>query len=485
MKKAMLFTAGMTILAAPAIATKKSNPTFVVDHYSKLNLAPVAWNPPNPLESRSLLAKVPVYSIDDPSLPVVQFQAILRTPGLIADPRRLAARNLLGAMLVHGGTSQLTGAQLADSLEYLAASLSIQPEEVSLRLSLRSLSRDFGTVLNLLKESAIAPGFDPKVFELRKQQAIQALNHRFDRPGPISDVLAYQVLYGKNPQGYLLQKSELEQVTREQLIAEWKSLLDPSQMYLSLSGDLRGNAWQATVQNWLQEWPRQNKDSVISWPEPKLNPGLFVIDRPFQQTQVKWVAPFVKRPHPDFYAASLAAYILGGGGFGSRFVDQIRTKEGLAYSVWARAGSNDFQTSTVEIGLQTKAGSTAKALGLVRQELRRFLEKGPDSTELAGAKKALIDGLIGGFDTPESTVGAFVQNEFRGRPMDHFAKYRDEIQKLTSQDVQAAAQKWFAPERFSVTLVGPWNTMLEGDADRILSSWGEPKQWSLNDLEAR
>jgi zinc protease len=455
-------------------------------HYKDLRLPPNAWTPPNPLTYRHLLGgKTPIYIYADSSLPTVSLSVVFKTPGIVPSAPRNAAQSLLGSMLVHGGTQDLSGEALADSLEFLAASLSASPGERTMTLSLKCLKRDLPALLRWMQDAVLRPGMDTSVFRLRQQQMAQSLNHRWDRPAPISEALSYQVLYGKHPQGWLLRPEEVQGLKPQDLLAELKTLMNPQKMWIGVAGDVEIPKIKEHLALWIQAWPQPQPSEVIAPPEPKLSPGLYVVDRPTQQTQVKWVAPFVKRPHPDFYAASVAAYLLGGGGFGSRLVDQIRTKEGLAYSVWARAGSDEDQVSTVEIGLQTKAVSTARALELTRAELERFIATGPDSVELAGAKKALIDGLVGSFDSPESIVSAFLQNEVKGRPLDHFAKYGAQIQALTAADVQEAARKWFAPERFSVTLVGPWQTIVSNDPHSALKAWKEPSQWSLDDLEKR
>lgn len=342
--------------------------------YKELKFPTSNWQAPSPKDFRvELSSGTPAYLIPDRSLPVIRLHVLFRGPGFGADSTRLAARELLGSMLVQGGTKQLSGAALSDSLEFVAAKMSANPGNQSSTLTLECLSKDFPQLLELLKQSIQNPGFDPQVLSVKIRNAVESVKHRFDRPSAISTELYKQVLYGKHPSNWDARVSELEKVSVADLQREIKSAFDPGQMLIGVSGDFDPKEMTKMLSKWVSNWSSvEKRHDVAPLLKPSLNPGLFVINHEATQTQVHIAAPFVQRPSADYYPMALAAYILGGGGFGSRLVDRIRTDEGLAYHVGVSAGNSYFQVPTVDISLQTKAPSTARALEITWEELARY-----------------------------------------------------------------------------------------------------------------
>lgn len=454
--------------------------------YKSIHFPSSVWQAPDPLQYRTQLSSgVVAYLLPDTSLPMIKLHVLFRGPGYGQDSSRLAARSLLSSMLIQGGTDKINAAQMADSLEFTASKMSVQLGAQSSTLTLECLTQDFPSMLNLLKQSLQKPGFDSSLLGVQKLDLIESVKHRYDRPSPVSSELYKQVLYGNHPSNWDPRPQEIEKVSAQDLQQEMNSILGSEQMWIGVTGDFKTESMKKLLSDWSAHWPKAQplKDKA---PDvlPQQAPGLFVLNYASTQTQVRVGAPFVKRPHPDYYAASLAAYILAGGGFGSRLVDRIRTDEGLAYHVGASAGNSYFQVPTVDIQLQTKAPSTARALEITWEELRKLIQQGPDSTELAAAKTALIQSLPANFDNAENTVDAFLTNELYGRPLDHYRKFPQEIAQLTAAQVQAAAARYFAPEKLSITLVGPWAEITQGDRRGFLKQF-PLKEWKLQDLDLR
>ena len=165
--------------------------------------------------------------------------------------------------------------------------------------------------------------------------------------------------------------------------------------------------------------------------------------------------PFLKRPHPDYYPAAVASFILGGGGFSSRLTTRIRSDEGLAYSVYSTVGNSYFDSTLTTIALQTKAEQTGFALKLIEEEILKLAKEGPTEEELLLAKKTLIESLPSLFATSEDIAYNFAEDEFIGKKANHYTKYIQEIESVSKEQVQAMISKYFAPEKMTISIVGP------------------------------
>ncbi len=171
------------------------------------------------------------------------------------------------------------------------------------------------------------------------------------------------------------------------------------------------------------------------------------------------VMPFVKRPHPDYYQAAIASYILGGSSFSSRLTNTVRTQNGLAYSIYSFAKSDYEDVALSGISLQTKVESAKTALQLIREEVLKLGKEGPTDEELNFAKKSLIESMPAMFENAETTANTFAVSEFNGRSLEHYREYPEKLKAVTKEQVKAMTAKYFNPDSFKVSIVGTANKM--------------------------
>jgi zinc protease len=209
--------------------------------------------------------------------------------------------------------------------------------------------------------------------------------------------------------------------------------------------------------NWKADKGKKEKFPVLEFNEHK---GIFVSEKNISQANITMAAPFVKRPHPDYYQTSIASYILGGSSFSSRLTYTVRTQAGLVYSIYSFAQSDYEDTGIVGISFQTKVESAKNALQMIREECLKLGKEGPSEEELAFAKKSLIEAMPGMFEDAETTANEFAVSELNGRSLEHYREYPEKIKAVTAEQVRAMAAKYFNPDSFKVSVVGPNDKML-------------------------
>ena len=365
----------------------------IPNHYKELSYPEFNYIAPYPLDYRKVLdSNTILYLYPSKQLPLVQIDFYFEEANASHQEKELAAWSTLGSMYIRGGSKQFSPEALEDTLEYQSIQMGIGLGERTSHFSLNVLKEHLPEALNILKEVALNPRFDKNRLELLKQQMIQSIEHKYDKPSSVSSDLYSQVMFGSHPSNWSLKVNEVKSLKVSDLEKLAKANFSSKKLYIGVAGDFDPKEMESQLQGFLKGWKERSlKPKYLETPQIRKEPGIHVFDFDATQTQIRIGQAFVQRPHPDYYAASLASYILGSGGFTSRLVATVRTEHGLAYSVGSFASSNYDRPSTSGVVLQTKVASTTQAIELVFQEIKKLTEEGPTDAEIQAAKDGLIE----------------------------------------------------------------------------------------------
>ena len=277
--------------------------------------------------------------------------------------------------------------------------------------------------------------------------------------------LRAKVNYAPNNRLWDATGEEYKKVTEADLKRLARGVFQSKRIIFALSGDVDRDSSVQLLKDFFAEWKKDTSavsgkptDSAFVTPAPLAylrKPGTYVVDKDITQANIAINQPFVKRPHPDYYPAAVASFILGGGSFTSRLMNRVRSDEGLAYSIYSTVGNDYRDTAMTTIALQTKVESVDFALKLIFEEVEKLAKEGPTAEELEQAKKALIESLPSLFDSPSSTASIFAKGELLGKTYDHYLDYVKEINAVTADQVKAMIAKYFARDKMTISIVGP------------------------------
>jgi zinc protease len=169
------------------------------------------------------------------------------------------------------------------------------------------------------------------------------------------------------------------------------------------------------------------------------------------QAQVLIGQPGIRRADPDFLAVMLGNQILGGGGFASRLMEEVREKRGLVYGVYSTFNPG-LDAGAFQIGLQTRPDQAAEALKVTREVLRQYIAEGPSDKELRDAKDNLIGGFALRVDSNAKLLGNVTNIAWNGLPLDYLDHWTDRVEALSKDDVRQAMARMVQPDK-QVTLV--------------------------------
>jgi zinc protease len=188
------------------------------------------------------------------------------------------------------------------------------------------------------------------------------------------------------------------------------------------------------------------------FPGPK--PGVYSITKSDVDQSNVWVLGLgTERSNPDYYALSVMNEIFSGG-FGSRLVQIVRTKMGLAYSVQGAYGASYTHPGVFYTAASTKSATTVETTQALLQQIDALRTQPFTEAELRSAKDQLLNGFVFNYDTPDKLLGEQAKLEFYGYPADYLSKYHDAIEKVTTADLERVAKKYIDPAKLAILVVG-------------------------------
>ena len=462
-----------TTAQEPAVSEKSKQvseavaPAAVSDipaSYKDIQYPEYKYVAPDPREFRVELAPgISGYIVSDRSLPLVNLSVYFENPRVPTVIKDVAGDEMVGMMVRRGGGEQISSHALDDTLEFVSAGLSTSIGTWVSSFSVNSLTKDFPMMLDLAQKVVEKPAFDKDQLEIVKTNFVTAYEQRYDTPAKVLSALRAKVNYAPCPRLWDANAEEYKKVSVADMKRLSQGAFAKGRVVFALSGDIDRDSAIVVMKDFFAKWnvqPLKAEKGKPLFDSPKpiafLNkPGIYVVDKDISQANITLNQPFVMRPHPDYYPAAVANFILGGGSFSSRLMTRVRSDEGLAYHISSRAGNDYRDTAMISISLQTKVESAPLAMKLIYEEIDKLASEGPTEEELSMAKKTLVESLPGEFDSPASTAIIFAQNEMIGKKLDHYVEYVKEINAVTVEQVKAMIKKYYGKDKMTVSVVGP------------------------------
>jgi zinc protease len=462
-------------VATPLLAGCAGNP--VPGDPRQMTFTPVEFTPPEP--DRVVLENgMIVYFLEDRELPLISITATIRTGGWLDPIDKIGLASLTGSTMRIGGGGSLSSKQVDEELEQFAGDLTISIGRQSGTASLDVLSKDLKRGLQIFAGLIRTPAFEPARVELAKLQAIEGIRRRQDNPGSIVSREFVKLLYG--PDHPTARESSIEsmsRITRDDLVIFHKKTIHPNGLMLGVTGDFDKSTVLALLQDVFGDWKNGEVPvlAIADVPQsPRAKPLVRFVDKDTSQTHLRIGHLSIKEHDPDYVALAIANDILGGSSFRSRLFNDVRTKQGLAYSVGSRLNSGVHDQGVWLMRAETKLLSTQEVITRFLANMERMRTELVTDRELAEAKEAYVNSFVFSFASSSSIVGRLIGLEYDGLPKDFLQQLRARVVALTKEDILAAAKEHFNPERLTIIAVGSGNTL-----PRLLSGFGEVKEIKL------
>ena len=380
------------------------------------------------------------------------------------DPKEKSGlAGLTAALLTRGIQWQggiLNEAQQADAIADLGASISASASGERTIVRARSLSKPdiLNSVLDLLSASIASPVFDTQIIAREKQRISSAITEGDTKPEVVLQKRFRKELFRNYP---LAESPSLQSITSigaDDLKTFHRDFYRQDRLIINIVGDLDVKMAKQIAEKLLTQLPKQG--TVIPTLPPFVrSPILPETDRliriPFQtqQTHIALGMTAITRSNPDYFPLLVGNYILGGGGFVSRLVGEVRDKRGYAYSVFSyfQPGRD---TGSFEAGLQTRNDQANQALVVLQETIARFIKEGPSDSELIAAKANLVNGFPLRLDSNRKLLDNLSAITWNQLPLNTLDVWTQQVAAVKKEDIRAAFQRHLEMGRMISILVG-------------------------------
>jgi zinc protease len=428
----------------------------VAKHYTELEFAPLPEVKLPKYERYVLNNGMVVYLMEDRELPLVKGTALIRTGDRLEPADKVGLAQLTGTVMRTGGTAKHTADELNQILEQRAASVETSINEVVGTASFDSLSEDVETVVGLFAEVLQEPVFAEDKLELAKTQERGKISRRNDSPDEIAQREFKKLIYGEDsPYGRTTEYATLNSISREDLVKFKGQYFYPNNMILGIVGDFEPKKMKALIQAKFGEWKPNPNSTKLQLPKvtQAKSSGVFVVNQP-QLTQSNILIGHLggQFNSPDYPALDVLNGVLNG--FGGRLFNEVRSRQGLAYSVYgAWSPRYDFPGIFIAGG-QTRSDATVQFVKALQAEIKRLQTQPVTPKELAFAKESTLNSFVFNFEDPAQTLLRLMRYEYYGYPSDFLFRYQKAVAATTAADVQRVAKQYLKPENLVTLVVG-------------------------------
>ena len=408
-----------------------------------------------------------VYIMEDRELPLVRITAYIRA-GSIFDPAdKVGLAELAGTVLRSGGTEATPPEKLNEELEFMASSIESVTRNEVCNVSMTTLTKNLDRTLELFTQVVMKPAFREDRFDLARKRELERIRRQNDDPTEIADRELQKALYPGHPLGREATGETVRKIGRADLAEFHRRFYRPGNIILAVSGDFTKAEMLERLGKAFASW--ENRPAgfpEVPQPTTDLKPEVLLARKSVSQSVIRMGQLGVDIRNPDLYALRVMNYILGGGS-SSRLTTEIRANQGLAYDVGSYLDAGRRFVGTFTASTETKAESTAKAIALIR-EIIAGMTRGPvTDQELKFARESIVNSFIFSFTSSDAVVNQQVRLEYYNYPPGYLENYRDNIARVTKEDVLRVARKYLHPEAMILMVVGD-----EKKFDGPLSAFG-------------
>ena len=421
-----------------------------------LSLLLLAALPANAMKIQKVISKkgIEAWLVEDHSRPILSMQFAF-AGGSSQDPEGKPGVATFVSGMLDEGAGNLDSEAFQNRLEDLAAKMNVTASQDHMSVSFQTLTQNRAESLKLLQMALTSPHFEPKDAERIREQLIASLRVEEKDPNKAAANEWFKLAFGSHPYGRpgngtltsvaAITPADLhdyvhKNFARDNLKIAAVGDIDAAQLGEALDsvfGDLPEKSDTKPVAE--VSWQGTSKQRIVQMPNP--------------QSVVQFGFKGLKRNDPDFIPAYILNYVVGGGGFSSKLMQEVREKRGLAYSVYTYLYPLDH-AGIFAGGVATENKSVGQSLDLIKAELELAARDGLTEEELRKAKDYLVGSFALRFDTSAKIAAQLLAIQLDNLGIDYIDRRNGEIEAVTVADIKRVAKRLMEPKNLIVTVAG-------------------------------
>jgi zinc protease len=396
---------------------------------------------------------IDAWLVEDPSIPFVALEFWF-PGGSALDPADRRGATYLMTGLLEEGAGDMDAQGFAEAVEGLAASFEFDSSRDQVTVSARMLSENRDEAADLLRAALTEPRFDEAALERVRGQVLSIIESNARDPSDIAATTFYAMAYGDHPYGSPQEGTpqSVAALSRDDIVAAHRAAITRDRVVVGAAGDITPEDLGLLIDRILGDLPAEAQPR----PAPialDLEGGVTVVDFPSPQSVAFFGQAGITRDDPDFFAAFVLNQVLGGGGFRSRLMEEVRVERGLTYGIGSFLSLADL--SPALLGQFSSSNElVAEAVEVVRTEWADLAENGITEAELDAAKRYLTGEYPLRFDGNGRIAGILAAMQSNEMPVDYIVNRNAYIEAVTLEDVRRVAARLLQPEELHFVVVG-------------------------------
>jgi len=402
---------------------------------------------------------VKVLYVYAPELPLLDVNVVFDA-GSVRDSDKPGIATLTNGLLSHGsklGKKTLTVDDISERFENVGARFSASATKDYAALKLRTLTDEkwLSQSVTTLRSIINAPVFELKELERTRKQLLVAIEGRKQSPDTIIKELFYKKLYGEHPYANpsIGTIESIKKMTRRDLMDFYKKYYVAKNALVTIVGNVGERKAIQLAEQLTGDLPVGKKAAVLSAVKDISAASSIHKEFPSSQTHIMMGQPGVHRKDKDYFTLYVANHILGGSGFGSRIMEEIREKRGLAYSSYSYFIPM-LKRGPFIIGMQTSNKQTNEAMLVLKNTLAEFVNEGPNEEELLHSKKNITGGFPLRVDSNKDISNYLTVIGFYDLPLDYLKIFNQRINAVTLAQIKDALKRRIDPDKMLAVTVG-------------------------------
>jgi zinc protease len=397
---------------------------------------------------------IKAWLVEDKKLPLIAMHFAFRG-GTEQDPIDKQGLATLTTELLTEGAGPYDAAAFQQELADHSIGISFEAGRDALLGDVKMLKTDQDKAIELLQLALTKARFDTAAIERLRARQMSALRLQYGNPGWQARVALFRQIFGTHPYGErrLGTSETLARLTAADIRNFAARHLARDNLVIAVAGDMTPGELSGLLDRVFGDLPKKARLAEIPeivWPQ---NTASILVPREGTQTELLFAMPGPKRDDPDWYAAEIADYILGSGGFSSRLMQDVRDKNGLTYGI--ETGLSPMEHGGILIGsAATDNSKTGKAWSIALDTMRRFYDDGVTEKEITAAKDYLTGSLPLTMTSTDKIAAALVTIQLDHLGRDYIDRYNDLVRNVTEDEVEQATKRWFNPDRLTLVMVG-------------------------------
>lgn len=396
---------------------------------------------------------IEAWLIEEKSTPVISISVIFKG-GKASDPKRLTGLSSLAMELMGEGAGHHSAEEFSELLSRKAIFLSFDARNDTLKADMETLRENKEDAFDLFRLALTEPRFDRKIVRQMKERLYAAIKAREGNPQAVAAERWAKLVFKDHPYARLLPtKKSIQSITRANLRSFVRERFAKNNMIIGVAGNISADELKPLLEKTFAGLPEKSRVKEAPPFTPELSDRIDILSMDVPQSAVLFGHKGIARNDPDFYAALIVNYIFGGGSFASRLFNEVREKNGLAYSIDTVLDAN--ATAPMITGsVGSDNAKLAEAIKIIQQQWRLMAQKGPTEQELKDAKTFITGSFPLAFSSSSGLASTLAGIQYHNLGIDYLQHYNTLIESISLEQAKKTAARLLLPDSLFFVVVG-------------------------------